>query len=127
MRFWKKYISKSLISIRGSILKKVSKRRYLDIATVNTAMFLKTENNIITEAHVSAGGVSPIPLYLKNTSSCLLHLKLPLEEEHAEELEQLIQNEIHPISDVRGTAAYKRLLMKQLFKAHFMEFAQDHA
>ena len=106
---------------------KVSKRRYLDIATVNTAMFLKTENNIITEAHVSAGGVSPIPLYLKNTSSCLLHLKLPLEEDHAEELEQLIQNEIHPISDVRGTAAYKRLLMKQLFKAHFMEFAQDHA
>jgi xanthine dehydrogenase small subunit len=105
---------------------KVSKRRYLDIATVNTAMLITVENNIITEAHVSAGGVSPIPLYLKNTSSCLLHQPIPLEEEHERELHVLVQHEIHPISDVRGTEAYKRMLMRQLFNAHFIEYTADH-
>jgi xanthine dehydrogenase small subunit len=105
---------------------KVSKRRYLDIASVNTAMMMTVENNIITEAHVSAGGVSPIPLYLKNTSSCLLHQPIPLEEEHQRELHALLQHEIHPITDVRGTEAYKRMLMRQLFNAHFIEYAADH-
>jgi xanthine dehydrogenase small subunit len=33
----------------------------------------------------------------------------------------VMQSEISPISDVRGTADYKRLLLRQLFRAHFVE------
>ncbi|MGB4849587.1 MAG: FAD binding domain-containing protein, partial [Saprospiraceae bacterium] len=58
---------------------KVSKRTFLDIATVNTAMFLRVEDELIVEAHISAGGVGPIPLYLKNTSSCLLFKLFPFD------------------------------------------------
>ena len=34
---------------------------------------------------------------------------------------QVLQSEISPISDVRGSAEYKSILIKQLFKAHFIE------
>lgn len=100
---------------------KASKRKHLDIATVNTALFLRMEDHTITEAHVSAGGVSPIPLYMKNLSSCLLNKTVPFDEHTWQELYFLLQSEIEPISDVRGSEAYKRLLLQQLFRAHFIE------
>lgn len=106
---------------------KVSKRRYLDIASVNSAISLEIENGVIHHAHLSAGGVSPVPLFLKNTSSCLNSLPIPFDLAHEEELLYLIQSEIHPISDVRGTAEYKRLLMQQLFKGHFITWLNEHA
>jgi xanthine dehydrogenase small subunit len=32
------------------------------------------------------------------------------------------QGEIDPISDIRGSAAYKQLLLRQLILAHFLAF-----
>jgi xanthine dehydrogenase small subunit len=98
---------------------KVSKRTFLDIASVNTAISLKTENDTITEAHASAGGVAPIPLYLKKTSEFLRGRKI--DQEMIRQANEIVQTEISPISDVRGSAEYKRLLLKQLFAAHFVE------
>jgi xanthine dehydrogenase small subunit len=46
---------------------KVCKRTYLDIASVNTAIFLETKKDKIVTANVSMGGVSPIPLFLSKT------------------------------------------------------------
>ena len=51
---------------------KVSKRTYLDIASVNTAIRLEMDGDTIREAHVSAGGVAPVPKYLANTSAFLV-------------------------------------------------------
>lgn len=99
---------------------KVCKRTHLDIASVNTAISLKIEENTIIEAHVAMGGVAPIPLYLQKTSDFLKNKKIT--EETLSEANDIIQTEISPISDVRGSADYKRLLAKQLFKAHFEVF-----
>jgi xanthine dehydrogenase small subunit len=98
---------------------KVSKRTFLDIASVNTAISLKTENNSITEAHASAGGVAPVPLYLKETCAFLQGKEIT--EETILQANEIVQTEISPISDVRGSADYKRLLLRQLFTAHFVE------
>ncbi|MCA1623048.1 MAG: FAD binding domain-containing protein [Acidobacteria bacterium] len=98
---------------------KVSKRTFLDISSVNSAISLKLENNKISEAHVSAGGVAPIPLYLKKTSEFLLGKKIS--EKTILQANEILQTEISPISDVRGSAEYKRLLLRQLFTAHFVE------
>jgi xanthine dehydrogenase small subunit len=98
---------------------KVSKRTFLDIASVNTAISLKTENDKINKAHVSAGGVAPIPLYLRKTSEFLQGREIS--EETILQANEILQSEISPISDVRGSAEYKRLLLRQLFAAHFME------
>ena len=98
---------------------KVSKRTHLDIASVNSAMYIETDNDIISSIHISAGGVAPIPLYLENTSKFLLGKKIT--RETLFESLQIIQSEISPITDIRGSADYKRLLLNQLFKAHFIE------
>ncbi|HRI02814.1 MAG TPA: FAD binding domain-containing protein [Pyrinomonadaceae bacterium] len=103
---------------------KVCKRTYLDIATVNTAISLSVASAsadafTITDAHVSAGGVAPIPFYLKETSAFLTG-KIVTEATIAA-ANEIMQSEISPISDVRGTESYKRLLLRQLFRAHFYE------
>lgn len=98
---------------------KVCKRTYLDIASVNTGISLKVSDDLIEHAHVSAGGVAPIPLYLRNTSEFLSGRKISAET--ITEANEILQTEINPISDVRGAAEYKRLLLRQLFTAHFAE------
>jgi xanthine dehydrogenase small subunit len=74
---------------------------------------------MISSIHISAGGVAPIPLYLENTSKFLLGRKIT--RETLFESLPIIQSEISPITDIRGSAEYKRLLLNQLFKAHFIE------
>ncbi len=102
---------------------KVCKRTHLDIASVNTACQLKlAPDGTIAEAHLSAGGIWPFPKYLEKTSA-FLKGKKPTEALWAE-TEQILQTEIAPISDVRGSEAYKRLLLSKLFLAHLMEYTQ---
>ena len=98
---------------------KVSKRLHLDIASVNTAIKLTTKDGVITKAAISAGGVGPIPTYLENTSLFLENRTISLET--IIEAEKVMQSEILPISDIRGSIEYKRLLLRQLFFAHFIE------
>jgi xanthine dehydrogenase small subunit len=97
---------------------KVSKRTHLDIASVNSACQMSlNDDGIINEIHLSAGGVAPFPKYLKETVSFLKGKKI-----NAENLKaaiEIMNTEIAPISDARGTKEYKRLLLRQLFLAHF--------
>jgi xanthine dehydrogenase small subunit len=98
---------------------KVSKRTYLDISTANTAISLTMDGAVIAAAHVSAGGVGPVPMYLRETSEFLRGKAI--DEEIITAANEIMQSEISPISDVRGTEDYKRLLLRQLFRAHFVE------
>jgi len=98
---------------------KVSKRTHLDIASVNSAMLLTLKDQDIASAQLSAGGVAPIPLYLKKTSAWLEGKKISAQL--VKETIAHAQQEISPISDARGTAEYKTLLLGQLIKAHFVK------
>ncbi len=98
---------------------KVCKRTYLDIASVNTGVSLQVAGSLIKDAHVSAGGVAPVPLYLRKTSRFLRGKEI--NETTIAEANEILQTEINPISDVRGSTEYKRLLARQLFTAHFVE------
>ena len=97
---------------------KVSKRTCLDIASVNSACSIRCTGDTIGDAHFSMGGVAPIPLYLHQTSQVLRGRTLDLET--AFEAVRISQQEIAPITDVRGSAEYKRLLARQLLIAHFV-------
>ncbi|MDP4264120.1 MAG: FAD binding domain-containing protein [Bacteroidota bacterium] len=97
---------------------KVSKRTHLDIASVNTAISMTIKDNIIENAGISAGGVGPIPMYLEKASAFLAGKKI--NEDPVQEVIEIVQTEISPISDARGTKEYKRLLLGQLIKAHFI-------
>ncbi len=102
---------------------KVSKRNTLDIASVNGAMMIRTEEGVIREARVSAGGVAPIPLFLRETSRFLTGR--PLNARTLREASKILDQEITPISDIRGSKNYKRLLARQLFYAHFLKLFPD--
>jgi xanthine dehydrogenase small subunit len=102
---------------------KVSKRTHLDIASVNTAAWLRVENGVIRAARLSAGGVGPVPLLLARTGAYLVGRALTADTVAG--ANEVMQEEISPIGDVRGTAAYKRLLLRQLLFAHFLRFAPE--
>lgn len=97
---------------------KVSRRRHLDIAAVNSAISVKSNGRVLNEVHLSAGGVAPVPFYLSRSSKFLKGKQLS--EELLAELLNICVEEISPITDVRGTAQYKRLLLEQLILAHFL-------
>ncbi|RYZ17978.1 MAG: molybdopterin dehydrogenase, partial [Chitinophagaceae bacterium] len=100
---------------------KVSKRTYLDIASVNSACQLQLDGDgRIALIHLSAGGVGPTPKYLSNTSA-FLNGKTP-DAATIEEAMRIANEEIAPISDARGTAEYKRLLLRQLLAGHLQCF-----
>ena len=97
---------------------KVSKRTHLDIASVNSAVRINTDGKTIFNAELSAGGVGPIPIYLSKTSAFLKDKKIT--KELIDDAIEVAQSEISPISDARGSEEYKRLLLAQLIKAHFI-------
>ncbi|MDA8019702.1 MAG: FAD binding domain-containing protein [Thermoanaerobaculia bacterium] len=100
---------------------KVSKRRTLDIATVNTAARLHLRDGLIHQACLAAGGVAPIPLLLRRTSEIVRGR--PIDRETLSLAVAEAQSEISPISDVRGSAGTKRLLVRNLLIAHFAKAA----
>ena len=73
---------------------------------------------MIVRAGISAGGVSPVPMYLQKTSAFLKGKKVS--EETVLGVIEIMKTEISPISDARGTKEYKTLLLGQLIKAHFV-------
>lgn len=102
---------------------KVSKRDHLDIASVNSAFLIFMEGVKIKECRISAGGVSPVPMLLHRTGHFLKGKTVS--PEMILQSAQIMQEEISPISDVRGSAEYKRLLLRQLLFAHFLKSFPD--
>jgi xanthine dehydrogenase small subunit len=102
---------------------KVSRRTHLDIASVNSALLVRMEGDTVAECHLSAGGVSPVPLYL--TKTCAFLTGRPVSTEIMMQADRIMQEEISPISDVRGSAEYKRLLLRQLLIAHFLKLFSE--
>lgn len=102
---------------------KVSRREHLDIAGVNSACLLRMVGGVVEEIHLSAGGVAPVPLFLER---CCAYLRgRELDEATVTEALRVAGHEIEPISDVRGSAEYKRSLLCRLLRAHFTGLIPD--
>jgi xanthine dehydrogenase small subunit len=104
------------------VLRKVSERKDLDISAVNAAFrlsFTDTKKTRIKEAWLALGGVAATPLRLRKTEKTLCGRDLDsgnilLTIESAVES---LQAEIQPIGDVRGSAAYRRVLAENLLRS----------
>lgn len=99
---------------------KVSRRQYLDIASVNSAIYFETDGRIITRINISAGGVAPVPMLLEKTAQFLSDREIT--PGNIRIAAAIARSEISPVSDVRGSAEYKSLLLQQLILAHFLKF-----
>lgn len=102
---------------------KVAMRRHLDIASVNSAARFEVKEGVIEKAVISAGGVAAVPMILQRTCSDISGLEIS-----AETVLRACENageEVTPIDDVRGSAEYKRTLLMNLIKAHFLKLFHD--
>ena len=105
---------------------KVCKRTWLDIASVNSACSMQIDKNgTIKDIHLSAGGIAPFPKYLSDTATYLKGKKI--DTAVLKEAIRIMDQEIAPISDARGTKEYKRFLLRQLFLAHIMKATDSSA
>ena len=103
---------------------KVSQRTYLDIASANSSIYIEANNNLIEKCNISAGGVAPIPLLLRETSEFMAGKEINYSI--LSEAASIALSEIKPITDARGSAEYKSLLLRQLIYVHFIKlFSQS--
>lgn len=95
---------------------KTSQRKDLDISCVNAAIWMKLDGKKrITDSRIALGGVAATPLRLRKTEH---HLKgKPVSASLWDESVELLQSEITPLSDLRGTAAYRRVLAANIFRS----------
>ncbi len=96
---------------------KVSNRATLDIAAVNTALRVTTgPDGVITGLILSAGGVGPTPLLVGGLEA--FYGRKP-DAVTVDAIARAAEAAAKPIDDIRGSAAYKKLLAGQLVRAHF--------
>jgi len=117
-------------SSRRFSFEKASKRKNLDIAAVNTAISFHIEGGRCKGVRVSLGGVAPMPLLSTEAMRVLEGAFCDVLDR--QELARLARNaavaaasSISPISDVRGSAEYRRRAAHQLILAHFVRLFEE--
>lgn len=102
-------------------LYKVSKRRHLDISSFTAAIRMRLGERI-ESARIAYGGVGPVVLRLPRTEQFLTGKRPTLESFEA--AGEIARNEIAPISDVRGSADFRRQLASNILKKFYYEVTQ---
>ena len=94
---------------------KLSVRRYMDIAIVNAAAFVAVnENGFITDAKIALGSVAPTPIRAYEAEERLKGNFIS--DILLDEVGKLAQEASSPITDQRGTAEYRRIMVYRLTK-----------
>ena len=110
---------------------KIAKRRRLDIAAVNTAISFRVEKGRVRGARISAGGVAAVPMLLGKAAALLEGASVDRKDAQslaalARSVSSAAEEEISPIGDVRGSAAYRKRMTGRLVLAHFVRlFGKD--
>ncbi len=101
---------------KGTVAKfvKVGLRKADAISVVNCAVALKIANNVVKGAKIALGSVAPTPVLVKEAPKLLIGKKLS--EELIEDCAREAAREAKPISDVRGSARYRELLVEGCVK-----------
>lgn len=93
---------------------KTSNRKDLDISTVNFAFHYDGKFKI------SAGGVAAIPLRLKKTEDYLNNnSKIDIDQ-----AVKTLHSEFNPITDVRASSSYRRIVVENFFKRTLNEYKE---
>jgi xanthine dehydrogenase molybdopterin binding subunit/xanthine dehydrogenase small subunit len=97
---------------------KVSKRREMDISTVAACFAVELDDSgSIAKARLAYGGVAALPVRARKTEAALIGKQWS--DSTCEEVLPILENEFTPISDVRGSAVYRRQLIGNLLRKFF--------
>jgi xanthine dehydrogenase small subunit len=108
-----------------SRFEKSGKRRTLDIATVSSAIVLRADGSNITNLRLAFGGVAAMPFLSREAATYLVGK--PLTETAVERAASAAADEVHPISDVRGSAGFRRLLVRNHVIKHLRFFLDERS
>ncbi|MCL7391907.1 MAG: xanthine dehydrogenase family protein subunit M [Thaumarchaeota archaeon] len=86
----------------------------MDLAKVNIALLLKFNSNVVEDFRIALGAVAPTPLRILRAEEYLKHK--PVNEENLRKVEEIVVEEIKPITDVRSTEWYRREVSKALVR-----------
>ncbi|RMH53457.1 MAG: xanthine dehydrogenase small subunit [Deinococcus-Thermus bacterium] len=98
---------------------KVAKRPLDDISTVAAAFALELEEGRVKRLRIGLGGVAPTPARAYQTEAFLLGK--PWEERTVRAAAEVLRSEFQPISDHRGSAAYRRAMLGNLLLKFYLE------
>jgi xanthine dehydrogenase large subunit len=99
---------------------KVSKRREMDISTVAACFAVALDDSgLITKARLAYGGVAALPVRARETEAALIGKRWS--DSTCEEVLPVLEKEFNPISDVRGSANYRRQMIANLLRKFFAE------
>jgi xanthine dehydrogenase molybdopterin binding subunit/xanthine dehydrogenase small subunit len=102
---------------------KASKRREMDISTVAACFAIALDDSgAISTARLAYGGVAALPVRARATEAALVGK--PWTSSTCDEVLPILDNEFTPISDVRGSATFRRALIANLLRKFF---ANDNA
>lgn len=105
---------------------KVCRRQTTDIAVVNCSSAWRLNKDLIVEVNITIGGATEIPIRLTDVENRLKGKScLTSTAEIKTIVAPLIEKAISPISDLRGSAVYRRILAIQLVQSQWLA-AQSH-
>jgi len=89
----------------GSAFIKIA-RVAMDLAKVNVAVALRTEEGVVKSVKIALGAVAPTPIRAYKTEEFLTGKELS--EATLEKAAEIVKTEVKPITDIRSTAEYRR-------------------
>ena len=90
---------------------KLGLRQAMAVSVVNFAIIYRMENGHFTYLSTAAGACAPTVVYLKKFTNAVLDNSLELNAAI-----ELVDEDISPISDIRASAEYRRIVLKNLLK-----------
>ena len=98
---------------------KISKRIDDDISSLFVAYLMKLKNNIIIDINIAYGGMDSIPNFAFKTQKYLIGKEFNLK--NIDKSKQIIEKDFTPLTDVRASSTYRKLVSKNLMDRLFLE------
>ena len=102
---------------------KISKRIDDDISSLFVAYLMKLKNNIIIDINIAYGGMDSIPNFAFKTQKYLIGKEFNLK--NIEKSKQIIEKDFNPLTDVRASSSYRKLVSKNLMDRLFLEINKN--
>lgn len=103
---------------------KVGRRNAMAISVVNGLIAAELEDRTVKDIRISLGAVAPTPIRIRAAED-FLRGKV-LSEDILEETAHLISDQVHPISDVRASAEYRKYIAGIMVKRQLEGCKNEH-
>lgn len=121
--FVKEVIFDSMTPSQKGNFKKTALRRTQAISTLNCCVILDNEGDSFCNAVITLGSVAPTIIHAKEAEAFLVGKKVAPDVAH--EAGQLAANGASPISDIRGSEAYRRYMVAVLVENALLEIVNN--